>query len=205
MATTFFSTEAVNLSMRSPETGAYLTSNVYTLEGVTNEDGTLRLMSISQLVMAICLSRATELENDIVAIMETMAEKTDELDRYSRVEADIANWQKDNPTKELTTDIIAANKDKYPDMYAALGTDANRAAFLSEIGVSDTSKEEWKPDELDELMQKIEEQMDSLNTISQELLIDIQSLTSKRDDTYSLISNVLKSLYTVMTGNVNNL
>lgn len=205
MATTFFSTEAIDLSMRSPETGAYLTSNVYTLEGVTNEDGSLRLMSISQLVMAICLSRATELESGIVGIMETMAEKTDQLDRYSRVESDIANWQKDNPTTELTQEIITANKDKYPDMYEALSDSANLASFLSEIGVSDTSKSSWKPDELDELMQKIEEQMDSLNTISQELLIDIQSLTSKRDDTYSLISNVLKSLYTVMTGNINNL
>ena len=68
-----------------------------------------------------------------------------------------------------------------------------------------TSKTSWSADEVDEMMQNTEEQMDSLNTISQEQLIDIQSLTSKRDDTYSLISNVLKSLYTVMTGNVNNM
>ena len=47
--------------------------------------------------------------------------------------------------------------------------------------------------------------MDSLNSVSQTTLIDIQSLTATRDDTYNLVSNVLKSLQTVLIGNVNNL
>ena len=88
MATTFFNTVQIDLSMKNPETGALLTSNVYTLEGVTNADGSLRQMSVGQLVMAVCLSRATELESLILAEMEEMAETTDRLDRYSRVEAE---------------------------------------------------------------------------------------------------------------------
>ncbi len=202
MATTFFNTEAISLSMQNPETGALLTSNVYTLEGVTNADGSLRQMSVGQLVMAVCLSRATELESQILVEMEEMAETTDRLDRYSRVEADLANWQKDNPNATLTLAGISATA--YPDLYAEFSDATKRAQFLSDIGMS-TSQSSWSPDEVDEIMQKTEEQMDTLNTISQEQLIDIQSLTSKRDDTYSLVSNVLKSLYTVMTGNVNNL
>lgn len=204
MSTTFFNTVQIDLSMKNPETGALLTSNVYTLEGVTNADGSLRQMSIGQLAMAVCLSRATKLESQILAEMEAMAETTDRLDRYSRVEADLANWQKDNPNATLTLAVINANATAYPDLYATFSDATKRAQFLSDIGMS-TSQTSWSPDEVDEIMQKTEEQMDSLNTISQEQLIDIQSLTSKRDDTYSLVSNVLKSLYTVMTGNVNNL
>lgn len=204
MATTFFNTVQIDLSMKNPETGALLTSNVYTLDGVTNADGSLRQMSVGQLVMAVCLSRATELESLILVEMEEMAETTDRLDRYSRVEADLANWQKDNPNATLTLAVINANAAAYPDLYAEFSDATKRAQFLSDIGMS-TSQTSWTPDEVDEIMQKTEEQMDSLNTISQEKLIDIQSLTSKRDDTYSLVSNVLKSLYTVMTGNVNNL
>lgn len=204
MATTFFNTVQIDLSMKNPETGALLTSNVYTLEGVTDANGNLRPLSVGQLVMAVCLSRATELESLILAEMEEMAETTDRLDRYSRVEADLANWQKDNPNATLTLETINANAAAYPDLYAEFSDTTKRAQFLSDIGMS-TSQTSWTPDEVDEIMQKTEEQMDSLNTISQEKLIDIQSLTSKRDDTYSLVSNVLKSLYTVMTGNVNNL
>ncbi len=203
MATTFFQPDVIKLSMANPETGDLLTANVYTLEGVMNADGeTLRQMSIGQLAMAVCLSRATELESQILVEMEEMAETTDRLDRYSRVEADLANWQKDNPNATLTPEGLSATA--YPDLYATFSDATKRAQFLSDIGMS-TSQTSWSPDEVDEIMQKTEEQMDSLNTISQEQLIDIQSLTSKRDDTYSLVSNVLKSLYTVMTGNVNNL
>ena len=171
--------------------------NTYTLEGVKDANGNLRQMSIGQLVMAICLNRASELEAKIVAEMNEMAKSTDKLEEYSAIEAELAAWQKANPTGTLTTSVDSGT---YPNLNAAL-SDSN---FFSGIGMS-TSKTSWSADEVDEMMQAVEEQMDSRNTISQEQLIDIQSLTSKRDDTYSLISNVLKSLYTVMTGNVNNM
>ena len=47
--------------------------------------------------------------------------------------------------------------------------------------------------------------MDSLNTISQDTLINLQSLTAKRDQTYDLVSNALKSFNTVLVGNANNI
>ena len=203
MSTTYFNTESINLSMKNPDTGTLLTSNVYTLAGVTEAGSTtLKKMSIGQLVMAVCLSRATELEAKIVAEMAAMATTTDELENFSKIEADLAAWQKANPSATLSKDGISETT--YPNLYATLSDDDARVKFLSDIGMS-TSKTSWSADEVDEMMQAVEEQMDSLNTISQEQLIDIQSLTSKRDDTYSLISNVLKSLYTVMTGNVNNI
>ncbi len=215
MATNYFTTESIALSMKNPETGAFLTSNVYELAGVTNVDGTPKQMSIGQLVMAVCLSRATELESKIVAEMAEMAETTDKLEYLSKIEADIAAWQKANPTETLKVynnegnehlKTMAIDGNLYPNLYALFyendGKDLTQ--FLSDIGM-DTSATSWTTDEVDEMMQNVEELMDSKNTLSQEQLIDIQSLTSKRDDTYSLISNVLKSLYTVMTGNVNNI
>ena len=59
--------------------------------------------------------------------------------------------------------------------------------------------------EVGDFIKEIEAKMDSLNSVSQTTLIDIQSLTATRDDTYNLVSNVLKSLQTVLIGNVNNL
>ena len=191
MSTAFFNTEAINLSMRSPETGAYLTSNVYTLEGVTNEDGSLRQMSVGQLVMAVCLNRATELEGKILELMNGMAVTTDRLELLSKAEAKIADWQRDNSTSETISNSALKT----------LLTDTVFADLMKEIEESESSSSY----DIENLLKEIEEKMDSYNTISQKDLIEIQSLSSKRDDTYSLISNVLKSIYTVLTGNVNNL
>ena len=47
--------------------------------------------------------------------------------------------------------------------------------------------------------------MDSQNSFSQQTMIDLQALTAKRDQTYDMISNVLKSLYTTLASNANNL
>ncbi len=209
MSTDYFQTKSIDLSMKNPDTGVLLTSNVYTLKGVTEPGSTtLKKMSIGQLVMAVCLSRATELEATIVSEMATMANTTDKLETYSNVEADLAAWQKVNHSATLSVaDIKNASNafsTTYPNLYATFSDDTKRTTFLNDIGMSKTA-ESWSADQVDEMMQNIEEQMDSLNTISQEQLIEIQSLTSKRDDTYSLISNVLKSLYTVLTGNVNNM
>ena len=46
--------------------------------------------------------------------------------------------------------------------------------------------------------------MDEKNSFSQQSMIELQSLTNKRDQSYDMVSNILKSLNTVMTGNVNN-
>ena len=209
MSTDYFQTKSIDLSMKNPQSGVLLAANVYTLAGVTEAGSTtLKKMSIGQLVMAVCLSRATELEATIVSEMTAMAKTTDKLEEYSNVEADLAAWQKANPTATLSvSDITDASKKystTYPNLYATFSNKDEREEFLSGIGMNKLATS-WSVDEVDEMMQNVEEQMDSLNTISQEQLIEIQSLTSKRDDTYSLISNVLKSLYTVMTGNVNNM
>jgi phospholipid N-methyltransferase len=52
---------------------------------------------------------------------------------------------------------------------------------------------------------KLEAKMDEKNSFSQQSMIELQSLTNKRDQSYDMISNVLKSLNTTLVGNANNL
>ena len=78
-----------DLSLVSPETGEYLTARAYTVEGVNNVDGTPRELSIGQLVMAICLQRATALEAGIIALMEEMNSTSVKLELMTQIEADI--------------------------------------------------------------------------------------------------------------------
>ena len=47
--------------------------------------------------------------------------------------------------------------------------------------------------------------MDEMNSFSQKTMIELQSLTSKRDQSYDMISNVLKSLNNVLVGISNNI
>ena len=57
----------------------------------------------------------------------------------------------------------------------------------------------------EQLITDIEAKMDSLNSFSQQTMIDLQSLTAKRDQSYDMISNILKSLNTTLLANVNNM
>lgn len=179
-----FEISSINLSMCGADQQP-LTANVYTLEGVQNADGTLRQLSVGQLVMALCLSRATELEAKIVAKMETMAANSADLEKLTALDQDMVEWYADTSNKGKTW-----KKSGFDDALALMGKSANASFSYDEVGA---------------FISEIESKMDSLNSVSQTTLIDIQSLTATRDDTYNLVSNVLKSLQTVLIGNVNNL
>ena len=57
----------------------------------------------------------------------------------------------------------------------------------------------------DELITHIEGKMDSMNSFSQQKMIELQSETNKRDQAYDMITNILKSMHTVQVGIVNNM
>jgi len=206
-----FTTGTIDLSMTNPDTGFRLQSNVYYVDGVVDALGAPRPLSMSQLVMAVCLARATELEADVVQQMEAMAENTERLEYYAKIETDMANWYEANPEKEFDADKL--QKKGYENLYELIHRAEGESEstglptfdqFLEDVGES-AGKRTWTYDEFEKFMTKVEDRMDAYNTMSQEQLISIQSTTSKRDDTYSLISNVLKSLNTILTGTVNNL
>ena len=182
-----------DLSMVSPESGEFLTARTYTVEGVENADGSLRQLSIGQLVMAICLSRASKLEADIIALMEEMSATSAQLAALTEIENDIldggANMNNIN-TSHVTYD--GQDYTFYDFLVNVMGFSPSDVP----TGFADASNTD--------LITLIESKMDEKNSFSQQKMIELQSLTNKRDQSYDMISNILNSLNTTMTGIVNN-
>ena len=183
-----------DLSMVSPESGEFLTARTYTVEGVENADGSLRQLSIGQLVMAICLNRASKLETDIIALMEEMSATSAQLAALTEIENDIldggANMDNIN-TSHVTYD--GRDYTFYDFLVNVMGFSPSDVP----TGFADGSNTD--------LITLIESKMDEKNSFSQQKMIELQSLTNKRDQSYDMISNILKSLNTVLTGTVNNM
>jgi hypothetical protein len=182
-----------DLSMVSPQSGEFLTARAYTVEGVENADGSLRQLSIGQLVMAICLNRASKLEADIIALMEEMSATSAQLAALTDIENDIldggANMNNIN-TSHVTYD--GQDYTFYDFLVNVMGFSPSDVP----TGFADGSNTD--------LITLIESKMDEKNSFSQQKMIELQSLTNKRDQSYDMISNILKSLNTTMTGIVNN-
>ena len=182
-----------DLSMVSPQSGEFLTARTYTVEGVENADGSLRQLSIGQLVMAICLNRASKLETDIIALMEEMSATSAQLAALTEIENDIldggANMNNIN-TSHVTYD--GQDYTFYDFLVNVMGFSSSDVP----TGFADASNTD--------LITLIESKMDEKNSFSQQKMIELQSLTNKRDQSYDMISNILKSLNTTMTGIVNN-
>lgn len=169
-----------------------LTANYYTVEGVTNPDGSLRALSIGQLVMALCLARATELEAKIIEIVEDLNKTSEDLERLTEIESAIVNE---------TDSSVNLKTEKFE------GTDISYYDFLTNSGYGIELKgvPETANSSSEQLITDIEAKMDSLNSFSQQTMIDLQALTAKRDQSYDMISNILKSLHTTLMTNVNNM
>ena len=185
--------DTFDLSMVNPDTGRYLTANVYTVDGVTNADGSLRELSIGQLVMAICLQRASELETSIIALMEEMNATSAKLAAMTQIEEDILDGGAN--MANASTSSVAYD-----------GTTYNFRDFLvNVVGMSSSEVPSGFADASStDFITALEAKMDEMNSFSQQKMIELQSLTNKRDQSYDMISNVLKSLNTTMTGIVNN-
>ena len=182
-----------DLSMVSPQSGEFLTARTYTVEGVENADGSLRQLSIGQLVMAICLNRASKLEADIIALMEEMSATSAQLAALTDIENDILDGgaNMDN----INTSHVTYDGQDYT-FYDFLVNVMKFSASDVPTGFADGSNTD--------LITLIESKMDEKNSFSQQKMIELQSLTNKRDQSYDMISNILKSLNTTMTGIVNN-
>ena len=95
--------DQIYLSMTSPETGEFLTANVYTVDGVYEADGvTPRRLSIGQLIMALCLQRAAALEADIVDKMNHLEDITEKLELMTQIETSVLEDEVNMKTKTLT-------------------------------------------------------------------------------------------------------
>ncbi len=289
-----------------------LTGNLYTVEGVTNADGSLRQLSVAELVMVICLARAAEKEKAIIDLMKDMSNNTDALNALTDIEKELlagkslsainGNWTYNGQTftradrllGELGIVPIDGNKARNLDSLQSLATEletvsAFQAGFhywngsyrnaygilwetgslsgtynghtaeeaysqaaslggsrpltedektaLRSFGVDDSVLDMTAEEasialerlyyhgivkstlqqkiqnysilddtvNTDQLITDIESKMDSMNSFSQQKMIELQSETNKRDQAYDMITNILKSMNTVQVGIVNNI
>lgn len=189
-----FETSSINLSLRNAQTGRPLTANVY---NVTFDDGSMRTVSVGQLVMALCLDRATRMEADVIAIMERMAGTTASLEAISDIEDRLLALDKGQTISSITGSWTFYVEDEDGTLVQQTSTSALQVLMRMGITANATMT-------TDAIIDNIEAKLDELNTMSQEQMILLQSQTNKRDQAYEMASNVSKSLYTVMTAVVNN-
>ena len=81
-----FETGKTALTIRDPETGRILTANVYYVEGIDAP------LSMGQLVMAICLSRANEVEMKLVNEMEEVDQASERIAGLTSIQQELINW-----------------------------------------------------------------------------------------------------------------
>ena len=184
------------------DTGAYLAADVYTVEGVTNADGSLRRLSIGGLVMALCLKRAHDLEmgygdsvsgqhvDGIVEIMNSLEGTTELLERMTEIETKVLDGNVDLKTKKLWYQGVERTYYEFLTTY----TDVENVPETGTVNAKST-----------DFLAALETEMDSKNSFSQQTMIQLQSQTTKRDQAYDMVSNVLKSLNNTLVGNANNL
>ena len=184
------------------DTGAYLAADVYTVEGVTNADGSLRRLSIGGLVMALCLKRAHDLEmgyddsvtgqhvDGIVEIMNSLEATTELLERLTEIETNVLDGNVDLKTKKLWYQGVERTYYEFLTTY----TDVENVPETGTVNAKST-----------DFLAALETEMDSKNSFSQQTMIQLQSQTTKRDQAYDMVSNVLKSVNNTLVGNANNL
>ena len=183
-----------DLSLKSPDTGEYLTARTYTVDGVNTVDGLPRQLSIGQLVMALCLQRAAALEEQIIATMEEMNNTSIQLELMTEIE-----------TAVLAGNVSMSTTPPSPSV-TYNGTTYNYFNFLTQVaGMAESDVPTGTANASSSaFITALEANMDEKNSFSQRKMIDLQSQTSKRDQAYDMVSNILKSLNTVLVGIANN-
>lgn len=208
--------DQIYLSMTDPDTGEYLTANVYTVDGVYEADGvTLRRLSVGQLVMALCLKRATDLEAGYFYTDPDTGDEAYEkgiVGRYSPTTGRYHRGYMDDVEdaseqlrcmNEIENAVLSSNVDLNAKYVTYNGFEYSYADFLSNVvGLDEVPSSANKDSE--SFLEAIEAAMDEKNSFSQETMIKLQSQTTKRDQAYDMISNILKSFNTIMTATVNN-
>ena len=190
--------ETVNfdLSMDDPTTGSRLQGRMYNVT-VTDADGVtttqLTNLSIGQLVMALCLERAVAKEKEIIETMNKLNNTSNELEGLTTIETAVLATASD-ATLDFSTTLPDPNKG------------ISYQSFLEDtiqITLPDSSIKVNKDNA--NFISELEQAMDQRNSMNQRTMIELQSSTNKRDQSYDMISNILKSLHTVLTGTVGNM
>ena len=179
------------------------------------DGGTLRRLPVGQLVMALCVKRATDLETGYFYSDPDTGEERYEKGIVGRRSPTTGTYHpgymdevEDTSEQlrclnEIENAVLASSVTLSSKTVTYNGHDYTYDDFLANVvGIADVPTTADKDSE--EFLEAIEAKMDEKNTFSQETMIKLQSQTTKRDQAYDMISNVLKSFSTVMTATVNN-
>lgn len=200
MAIEGFDSYLTPLTIRNPETGRLLTASVYTIDGV---EGTF---SMGQLVFAICVAIALEREQALVSIMDEIDDATDKLRGLTDIQSSLIDWFNAAGVDET---LNAQALGVFISYGGQIYDSSNWRQFLvdvCEMAVSEVpAGTNLTRDEAEALINSISDKMDSFNAINNDQLIQMQSETSKRDQAFDLLTNILKSFNTELVGNANNL
>ena len=202
-----FGTELTPLTARDTKTGRLLTATVYTVPGV---EGTL---SMGQLVMAICLSRAADVEESLVKLMGTIDHISDRLAALTQIQGKLSDWYETHSVNDafafalegMTWSYKSAEDEMWP---GKVYSGENWREFLTEVcGMTDEAltADSIRRVQVEDLVNSVGDTMDANNSITQDQLIQMQSDTSKRDQAYDMVTNILKSFNTELIGNAGNM
>ena len=196
-----FETGKTALTMRDSETGRILTANVYYVEGIDAP------LSMGQLVMAICLSRANDVETELVAKMDEVDRASEKIAALTSIQQELVNWYDTHTVSDLFDFTLTSGWTF--DYDGKTYDNATWRRFLVETcemeNVDLLNKDSLAHEEVEDLINTVGDKMDAYNSVSQSTLIKILALTSKRDQSYDLVTNVLKSFNTQLMGLANNI
>lgn len=191
--------DTFDLSSTDEMTGLRNTAKVYWVDGIN------RPLPLAQLVMAICLERAASKENDVVRIMNTITSTTKQIEELSWLENILVGYADTGlncPEGPWVCDweaIIKDEKDLPEGCHWRGGGGGRWTEWLEERGIKPfpvtTLGHFWYyASEINQILDAIDTKLDSLNTTSQKDMILLQSETTKRDQTYDLITAMVKSI-----------
>lgn len=175
------------------DTGKVRTANIYYVDGIDRE------LTLAELVMAICLSRAAEMESGIIDIMRKMQDTNIAIDGLSRAETIFVNKQDDPPGTGRTFNDFIAGITPAPTLPEDASSSDDVVDWLTKHEVSIVVGDMKSPltkDNIQAIITAIESKLDTLNSFSQQKMIELQSETNKRNQAYDLISSMVKSIGT---------
>jgi hypothetical protein len=123
-------------------------------------------------------------------IMNSLEATTELLERMTEIETKVLDGDVNLKTRKLWYQGVERTYYEFLTTY----TDVENVPETGTVNAKST-----------DFLAALETEMDSKNSFSQQTMIQLQSQTTKRDQAYDMVSNVLKSVNNTLIGNANNL
>lgn len=161
-------------------------------------------LSMSQYVAAICITRASELEAESVSLMETLSANTETLEILADIEAEMMETVYVEGTYYVKDFAVTVNGKTYQSWVEYLKQELDfqftsqgylclpPPSYYDKGIIPDQYYVYLLEDEYQNLISLLESGMDSLNSLSQDVMLDLQALLDKRDQSYALLTGVLR-------------